>query len=403
MEHTQSFSVQDILLLNPSGLYDILIFDPKIAKFNVKEVKFSLQDESGNVLKLIDNLDYTVYNGSILNQGKTKSNSNIFPTQDIPFSYVKLHVIYIVIHNIDLELKNMISDKKFIIFWTESNVHPPLNPDDSHTPISLPWNTGTQPENEDNTELRIIDNMLGVNRVNYFMDDDYTNENGQLFAYNTHNQYLVFKVNHLDESFNYKPNGLTNFDYYSYGKLLYLLIYRNKNIHTNSEMYAPVMSETCKIPFNKIVKLEQVDSTYRYEIVASLGFGGIDGITNIKLLCDNTKFNVEKMIFSSIKNKKINNQWVHYESVNEIEYKIKPFGYEANGLDNYLVIITMCSLRCDIRIEISLEHELDTKNLGEFSIVFDRMVFDTMLRRNLANKMDLIDEYYITDIADYYK
>jgi hypothetical protein len=168
-------------------------------------------------------------------------------------------------------------------------------------------------------------------------------------------------------------------------------------------MYAPVMSETCKILFNKIVKLEQVDSTYRYEIVASLGFGGIDGFSNIKLLCDNTKFNVEKMIFSYIKNKKINNHWLLQESVNDIEYKIKPFGYEAIGLDNYLVIITMLSLRCDIRIEISSGYELDTQNLSEFSIIFDRMVFDVGLRRNLANKMDLIDEYYITDIADYYK
>ncbi len=137
MEHTQTFSVQDILLLNPSGLYDILIFNPEFAKFNVKEVKFSLQDDSGITFELIDNLDYTVYNGSILNQGKTKSNTNIFPTQDIPFSYIKHHVLYMIIRNIDLELKNLISDKKFIIFWTESNVHPPLNPDDSHNPIFL--------------------------------------------------------------------------------------------------------------------------------------------------------------------------------------------------------------------------------------------------------------------------
>ncbi len=402
MEHTQTFSVQDILLLNPSELYDILIFNPEFVKFNVKEVKFSLQDESGNVLNLIDDLDYRVYNGSILNRGKTKSNTNIFPAQDIPFSYIKYHVIYVVIYNINLELKNIIADKKFIFSWTESNVHPALNPDDSHPHTSLKWNTGTEPDNYD-IQLNFVSNMVGVNKVNYFIEDDYLNENGQLFAYNTQNKYLVFKVNHLDESFNYKPNGLTNFDYYCYTKLLDLLLYRNKNIHTNSEMYTPVMSETCKVPFNKLTKLEQIDSTYKYEIMTHLGFGGIDAITNIKLLCDNIKFNVKKMSISCITNKKINNDWGYQESVNDIEYTNKSFGYETIGLDNYLVIITMFSLRCDILVEISSEYELAIEDLDEFSIVFDRMVFDTVLRRNLANNMDIINEYYITDIADYYE
>jgi hypothetical protein len=31
------------------------------------------------------------------------------------------------------------------------------------------------------------------------------------------------------------------------------------------------------------------------------------------------------------------------------------------------------------------------------------MVFDTVLRRNVGQNMDLIEEYYITDITDYYK
>ena len=44
----------------------------------------------------------------------------------------------------------------------------------------------------------------------------------------------------------------------------------------------------------------------------------------------------------------------------------------------------------------------ELEELNGFEIVFDRMVFESPLRKNIGNNVDNIDEHYIIDITDYY-
>lgn len=400
MEHSYSYDIQDIIIKNPFDQYDIFIFNPEFIKYNIFEVKFSLQDNQGIKYELINNLEYSIYNGSLLFRGKTKSDSNIFPIQNIPLSYIKYHSIYMVIHNINLELKNILTNKKIIFKWTESITHPPLNIDNSHHDVDIEWITGIDPDNINN-RLRITHNMTGIQYNSYYMDENYIKHNSESYLNNS-NKNLIFNINHLDEYYNYKPDALINFDYYCFSKSLELLCYVNNNIHVNSPSYVEIISETCKITPRQYVHLGQNNNIFKYKIKATLSFNS-DSLTNIKLLCDNSKYLVKKINLLYLKNKKVNEQIIQYESVAELEVKSESYGYKVAGLDNYLVIITMLSLRTDIEIELDSEEKMTDQELDNLAIVFNRMVFNQSIRIKLSTNLDYIEEYYVTDIGDYYE
>ncbi len=403
MEHTYSYNIQDLIIKNPFGQFDILIFNPEFIKYNIFEVKFNLQDNQGIVYELIDNLDYSIYNSSLLFKGKTKSDTNIFSVQDIPLSYVKYHPIYMVIHNINLELKNNLVDKNLIFKWTESIAYPQLNPDDSHPDVEIQWNIGIESDGFE-YRLRIIQNHTGMNRKIYRqINEEYIKSSTELYVYNDSNKYLAFNINHLDEHNNYKPDAFANFDYYSGSNLLEELLRENSTRHIDDPMHKGVISETCKITPTKYIELEQNNNLFRYRTRTTLCFSYLDGLTNIKLICDNTKYLVKKINLHMIRTQKVNNQIIQYESVDELEVKSEPYGYKVAGLDNYLVIITLCSLRTDIEIELDTGEKMFNKELDDLAIIFNRMVFDQPIRRNLGKNLDYVEECYITDITDYYK
>lgn len=407
MEYTHEYNIADVIYKNPTETYDIFIYKPEFVSYNVKEVIFSLQDESGDISDLIDNFDYFIYcESSLLYKGKIEQNSNIFPVQDIPLSYIKYHTIMFVIKNIDTEFKTKIIDKKIVFRWTESNVYPTLDPANPvlHQCINIKWNTGLEKDSEDNY-LRITNNMVGTTLANYFIDEDYIEANSQLYTYNDTCKYLLFNVNHLDENYQYKPNSSNNFDYYCSGKLIELLLYKNKGIQFNSDLYVPIISETCKIQGEKITQIYPNTNAnlFKYQIRIPLIFGGIDAISNIKLICDNSKYLVEKIYLIHTKCKVINNNYTYFEKTVDIEYKPETYGYKAIGMDNFLVSVTIFSKSCDVQIEFETKTQLLDEELDDFAIVFDRICFDTVQRRNIGKNMDVIEEYYITDITDYYK
>lgn len=401
MEHTCKYYITDNIHKNPSGLYDIVIYKPEFVNYNVKEVMFSLQDESEIKSELINNLDYLIIGTALIYKGKTKSDSNIFPVQDIPLSYIKRHIIIMVIKNIDAELKDKIFNKKIVFRWTETNVYPVLNPDNSHTDVSIKWSTGLEQGVETN-ELRIISNMVGIQTNILNFDKKYIEENSELHSYSDSCKYLLLNVNHLDELYQYKPKSLDNFDYYCSDKLVELLLYKNRGISINSELYVPLISETCKI-FGRKINQINLDNLFKYQIKTPLHFDGIDAISNIKLLCDNSKYLVKKISLIQQKYKVINNNYTNFENNVDIEYKSESYGYKAIGMDNFLVSITILSKRCDILIEFETNVQLLDNELDDFVIVYDRMCFDVDQRKNLGLNMDVIEEYYITDITDYYK
>ena len=163
---------------------------------------------------------------------------------------------------------------------------------------------------------------------------------------------------------------------------MYLLV-SSINIFKNKIFL--IVSERYKIPIQKLIKL---NSNFQYKSINIIN-SSADAISNIYLLCDNLKYNVEKIILNLKTYDWGDNSHTFHIDTFELEFAPNDLGYKVSGLNDFLVIPIISRFQVNLEIIFSTREEIiksNDLNLDElfpidFWIKLDRYFLEKEPRR----------------------
>lgn len=428
MEHIQQIKFSDYIERNCSGLFDIVILRPEFTKVNIKEVSLQLLDNDYLPSDKLENTQYNVYGGpSLIFSEKLKSNTHLFKYADIPFGELMYHKILFCLLNINKQTIEQIYDYTLEFKWVES----------THVFVEYGWlgygikwgfnysDEGNPGINEGEPEERVMGKCYGpfeytrnfrTLRIGAGMiapsayyekySDDYIETNKNIYFIEEKRIYPLLNIAHTkpsDYSIGFSDIPV---DVYGQDKIVQLLKivipYNNpQNVNYNW------VSETYKIPIQKIKLLSESNPSNKFEFDLMKSYcGRPDAISNIHLLCDNTKYCIEKILFiaSTPSYKTVNNEEV-YDLEFELEFDYTDYGYKVLGLSNLLVIPTICYSSYYFKVIFNTSNKFELNDIDslyptDFFIKLDRYAINTNPRRWLAQKYNDYLEYPIAGLIE---
>ncbi len=426
MEHIQQIRISDYIERNCSGLFDIDILRPEFTKVNIKQVSLQLLDNVYLPSYKLENIQYRVYGGLyLLFSEKLKSNTHLFKYADIPFGKLMYNKILFCLLNIDKETIKQIYNYTLEFKWSEStnafvehgwlgylidwgfNYSDEGNPDiNEGEPEERAMGKINGPFKNTRTcrTLRIGAGMVSPSAYYEKYSDDYIETNKNIYYIGDTRICPLLNIAHVkptDYSIGFCDNPI---DIYGQNKIIQLLKIVIPGNNPKNLTYGGV-SETYKIPIQRIKLLSESDfnSKYEFELMKSR-CDHIDSISNIHLLCDNTKYSVEKVLFiaSTPSYKTVNNEEV-YDLEFELEFDFTDYGYKILGLSSLFVIPTICYSSYYIKIIFNTPNRLELNDIDslyptDFFIKLDRYVLQTDTRRYFAQKTNEYLEYPIASL-----
>jgi len=181
-----------------------------------------------------------------------------------------------------------------------------------------------------------------------------------------------------------------------------------------------MISTTFKIPINKI-KLKNNSEKNNFDSSTQFTLKG-DGITNIELLCDKSKYSVNKIyldLFNINKNILDNNNIIYEQIIetHKLEFEINDSGYKVLGLDNFFIIPTVINNKALLQIEFEVknnsqiltdnviydtEQNIISDSFDDFWIKYNVVILNNEPRKILSQSKYDYEEYPIVDILEYF-
>ncbi len=418
MQHTQQLNILDCVVRNISGTFDLYIFDPKFTRFNINIVSLCIKDSENIESNILENYNYKVYiAGAIIYNGKLKSNANLFSHENIPFTELYNQKLYLCITNINPDIIKQIINYKIEFKWAEFNFDFTGHNFDNNF-YQMDWtlygagceqlSTGLDTINiaDESTEqpvkLCFFDGLVGTSGTDEYYSENFINLNTHIYSSDQSNRYQLINLSHISDNSDNSYLFNSEIDIYGCNKLVYLLV-SSANFFKNKIFL--IVSERYKIPIQKLIKL---NSNYQYKSINIIN-SSADAISNIYLLCDNSKYNVEKIILNLKTYDWGDNSHTFHIDTFELEFAPNDLGYKVSGLNNFLVIPIISRFQVNLEIIFSTREEIiksNDLNLDElfpidFWIKLDRYLLEKEPRRNLFNSRIDYSEYPIADLVDY--
>ncbi len=423
MEHTLQLNISDYIVRNQKGTFDIVLGDLEFQKFNIKNISLSLLNPDGVESDLLEDNVYRVYaSGLLLYDGKLKSNTHLFKYEHIPFSKMYYNKIFFNLLNISKETIEQIINYKIEFKWTETDEL--FNPNHLKYGYKMKWSTNL-PNELDNELINKINNnkmiepltlvfisgMIGCLCYEYYTEN-LIKSNIKIYSYDSTNKYQLLNINHIKEH-----EYLTNFyeseiDTLSVSKMFSFFKEKNQDQFYNSvysDKIYEIFTETYKIPIQKLIKLK---NKFRYKSYNNLWFYS-DAISNIHLLCDNSKYKVENitLVAKLIEFNNFDEKTIKYQIDKlNLQFVQTDFGYKVLNLDNFSVIPNIQNNTTTLEITFSTQEEIiksNNFNIDEylpidFWIKLDRYCLNTPLRRKMAINRSSESNYSIINLIDLY-
>ncbi len=411
MEHTLQLNISDNIVRNHKGTFDIVFTNLEFQKFNIKNISLSLLNSDRVEFNLLDGNKYRFYaHSSLLYDGELKSNTHLFKYEDIPLSKVIYHKLIFVLLNIKKEIIEQIINYQIEFKWTESNKNFP----DTGFGYFMDWSCGLSEEynldinpNPLHLQLRFYAGLFATSKHFEFYTEKFIESSRNIFSYDETHLYQLINYNHIvkDNYINSTNFYESEIDIYSDNKLVKNLNHQNSIVYddvNNKVKIYEVFSETFKVPIQKITKLE---NKFQYKSTNYL-WGFFDGFSNIQLLCDNLKYNIEKI---TLIKKTISNNLNINQDTFDLEFDLTDYGYKILGLSDFLIIPNLNSHTTILEITFNTQEEiiiLNSNNLDElfpidFWIKLDRYCLYFDPRRFIAIRTNDYAEYPIIDLVDY--
>lgn len=426
--HTNKYKIKNYLVKNINLNYDLFIYKPEFLTKNISNAKFNLLDTSGIQSNELEDLKFNIVFGFCsIYSNNFVSNTDIFEYSNIPFEYIVYHQGFLVIYDIPVEHVFNILEYELEITWTESqtlqrypsNTIPP-------NPFEMKWSTGLEEKNHDKNSLRIMAGMTGSAYPSDEYDLDYLESNGKIICaeYDVETTDNVsFNIQYIDENKNWIGDYYKHLDLYSLKKVIKVLFDKKRQMTDGSNKDYEMLGETFKIPLNNIKSVDTISFISTNFI--SLG----DAIGSIQLICDNSKYQVNKICvikynlvnITSITGNvnPVDGGHIYEEKVEkyEMEFDSNDWGYTVLGMGKFYVIPTLGIPKLEIVIEFELDKSSNTTDynkflndnqhiisneFNDFWIQFNRNVLNTEPRRKLIQMMTDYEEYPIVDVCEYF-
>ena len=429
MVHTNKYKIKNYLTKNINLNYDLFIYKPEFLTKNISNAKFHLTNTDNIQSNKLDGLKFDIIFGhSYIYSNYFVSNTNIFEYSDIPFEYLVYHQGFLVIYDIPIELAINMLEYELEISWKESQTlqRYPSNTIRNNV-FEMKWSNGLEEKNND-INLKIIGGMIGFgfSFIVEEYDKNYFESNGKIIYAKSDIETtydVVFNIQYVDENKNWIENYNKHLYQYSTNKIIRLLNEKKIPMLDGNNKNYEMIGETFKIPINNI-KSHDSNSFVSTNFI-SIG----DAIGSIQLICDNSKYQVNKIYI--IKYNLINVTQITgninpddggqiFEEKQEkykMEFELNDSGYEVLGMGKFFVIPTIGNNKLEIVIEfehIQLFNTInynkiynDNKNIisnefDDFWIQFDRNVLLSKPKKNLVQMTTDYEEYPIVDICEYF-
>ena len=394
---TEQYKISDVLINNSFETFNILIENPQFLQSYIFNVKFYLLDESGFESELLNLHLFKVIIGSPIYENILISDSDIFMNNNIPFSHAQLQNKIFIIYNISAELIKQIKFHTIKFIYTLSN-------EIYQDTFDISWNIGIHHEEEDDNDdynggykvknfLRFMGGFCGCSKTceHYYIDHDYYKKNKEIVVYDENyktTKYYGICINHLDLYNNWLENSQIQCDIYSYQILLVILF--NPDYKDKFDKYYNFCSDTIKISAN-----------FNDQMIVRLSYGQIDGITNIFILCDNTKYLINEInIIGEMKIKSTHdNIYEIVQHSQQLEFDLTNSGYKILGLSNFIILNTLKYQKISIQILFDNSCQIISNDIF---IKFTRIVMDTELRSNIARSNLEFDDDPTLNMIDYW-
>lgn len=426
--HTNKYKIKNYLTKNINLNYDIFIYKPEFLTKNISNAQFCLTNADGSQFNELEGLKFNIVFGFCsIYSNNFVSNTDIFEYSNIPFEYIVYHQGFLVIYDIPVELGYKILEYELEITWTESqtlqrypsNTIPP-------TPFEMKWSTGLEEKNHDINSLRIMAGMIG-SAFNYAEYDlDYVKSNGKIIYAKSNVETtddLMFNIQYIGENKNWIGDYYKHLDQYSINKVIKVLIEKKRQMANRTKKLYEMIGETYKAPINNIKSID----TYSFISTNFISLG--DAIGSIQLICNNSKYQVNKICVIKYNLVNITNITGNVNPVDggqiyeekaekyEMELNSNDLGYKVLGMGKFFVIPTVGNNKLEIVIEFELVKPSSTTDYNQFSndnqyiisnefddfwIQIDRNVLNTEPRIKLAQMMTDYEEYPIVDICEYF-
>lgn len=389
METIYNIKIANIITKNIYNTFNLVINNHPCTKIPTKSIKISLIDSTNNQSEYLNLKSYSIYaNGNKIYENILDSNKNIFPCENIPLGEIKHHNILIVILNLDLNFMSTYINYYLQIIHTEyvetGNNYNNLN-GNNNLNYSIPWNY-LVPKNDINTMV-ITSGMLGLANNNIYDDIEYVIKNNTIHGYNINSKLELLNIQHLNKLHQYNNEYQYNCDEYSATKNLFILC--------NYYRDCCLVSDTLKIPYYNFELMSNIDNKYLYKSSVILSYGLCDSLTNISFLCDNIEI---KMIKSTITIERNFNKIIEHS----LEFSENYHGYYILGINNFNHIPIVGTNDVTLTIEFEINNKIDNYLFDKLWVKFDRVVYDSPIRRHIAQNDIDYDEYPIVDINEYY-
>jgi hypothetical protein len=221
---------------------------------------------------------------------------------------------------------------------------------------------------------------------------------------NINNELYHLNINHLDDNNNWKNNSDSNYsmdiesEFIKSIKSIYLD--ESNELKKDSDLIFKIISETQKIKLDKGVGgLETLD---KFITTTQLNKNKLyDGMTNITILTDNTKYQIESVkIIARAKNSISNDNF--YRNIEwNLEFDKCDEGYYILGLDNFihLGLVGLDEIFFDI---VYLKNNIGFEDFDKFGwLKFTRCYYNQIIKTNLEKNLYQNEESYSVDIVDW--
>lgn len=425
MEYIQQIKISDCVLRNGFDLFDIVIFEPEFSKFNIKNVILTIKDSNNSESNILDSNHYKIYGGSsLLQDEKLQLNTNLFVNNDIPFKLSYYHKIIVCILNLTEEIVKQILDYTIEFKWYESNQL--FIPNNFLGGYRMKWNVNSvykiELEPNDNSDLNLIfaSGMLGLDKRVESYEENYDEDKKYYYYFDSLEKIKLLNLSNIPPYENSNQIYINEqINIYSEEKLLNYLTCNLTKLNLKN-----VVSETLKIPIQPIKLIQNELNDYESDNYLTWT-SSPDAISNIYLLCDNTKYLIKNIILTlkttktsyrddNPLNNNRNNIFIDSkEEIFDLEFNLIDSGYKIAGLSSFLVIPTVGSFSIKLKIIFNTKYpilnpfeELNSDNIdkllpNDFWIKFDRYVFDAKPRMELAKNLNNYSEYPVADLVEY--
>lgn len=432
-----TYIIKDIIKKNISDSFDILIYNPEFLTINLENAqlylceKFDNKDISNNKLDLLDGLMYDIlFAGKIVYQNIVKSENNLFTISNIPFGMNIFHKGVFIIYNLPNILVKKIQNYSLVFEYKLSTENFFFN--NLLGGYEIDWNSGINETHIGINKFRFLSGMCGVSHHSSndctYISNAYYDSNHKIFAHDENfefNNNIILHLDNLDSSNNWINGYLSECNVYCLNKILMIMLEKKTPIKNKN---FEAVSDSIKIPIwlGDIFKQNQ-QNFYKYTYY---DYSKPDAISNIELLCVNTKYIVKniKLTHSYTKNiiKTNDNNFINngnnklnrddYEDIYytfDLEFDETPNGYKILGLSNFHVIPLLQSCVTKIEIEFVTGDEYNLNNFYnsdnlyspnqiDFWLKYDRYILDTKPRIKIGNIFCDYEEYPIIDLAEFF-